>query len=46
MSAFDKDIIIGYAAQITSLRAVNGGHTLQLRDGKYVVKWGDSDSKG
>jgi len=45
-SIWGKDIIIGYVTPTPSLRAVNGGYTLQLRDGKYVDKWDDSDPKG
>lgn len=45
-SVWGKDIIIGYITPTPSLRAVNGGYTLRLRDGKYVDKWDEQDPKG
>ncbi|TFB85843.1 hypothetical protein E3O44_12640 [Cryobacterium algoricola] len=45
-SVWGKDIIIGYVTSTPSLRAVNGGYTLQLREGKYVDKWFETDPKG
>lgn len=45
-SVWGKDIIIGYVTGSPSLRTVNGGYTLRLRDGKYVDKWDESDPKG
>ncbi|WIE74490.1 hypothetical protein [Curtobacterium sp. MCSS17_007] len=45
-SVWGKDIIIGFVQGTPSLRAVNGGYTLVLRDGKYVDKWDENDPKG
>lgn len=45
-SVWGKDVIIGYVTPRPSLRTVNGGYTLRLRNGKYVDKWDEADPKG
>lgn len=45
-SIWGKDVLIAYVTDSPSLRTVNGGYTLVLKNGKYVDKWDDNDPKG
>lgn len=40
-----KNLWLGYISPTPGLRAVNGGYTLTLKDGKYVDRWDDQDEK-
>lgn len=45
-SVWGKNVILSYVTPRPSLRTVNGGYTLRLREGKYVDKWDEKDPKG
>lgn len=46
VSVWGKHCWLAYITPTPSLRAVNGGYTLQLANGKYVDKWDKADPKG
>lgn len=43
--AWGKNFWLGYVNQTPSLRQVNGGYTLVLKDGRFVDRWTDQDEK-